>query len=951
MSPQHTSTPFGQWLKRRRRQLRLTQDALAARIGYTSATLQKLEQGVRMPSHTLAVLLADALELHDAERVDFFQLVSEPPAARGAGGRPSPDDNTAAEWHRPLPPAPPTALIGRESERAALAALLSGGRHRLLTLVGPGGAGKTSLALQVAADLATDPAFPDGVAVVLLAGAASAAQACQLIAEALRVPLPEGRPAADQLLDALRDRALLLALDNCEQLLGGGDDTLPALLARLLAGAPRLAVLATSRERLHLRDEHVVALGGLGLPAADSGPRVERAASVQLFLERARRVNPGFAPRASDWAAIAQLCRRLDGMPLAIELAAGWTRALTPGELAAEIDRSLDLLTSDLSDAPARHRSMRATLDHSWRLLDETERRVLARLSVVRGSCDREAAQAVAGATLPILSALIDKSLVRAGAADAVSRYSLHELVRQYAAEQLAADPALRQEAEARHAAYYAGLLQRLVTQQTGGSEPGAWLRLGRDLDNIRAAWTWAAAAGDMAIVRGMARGLMLLYDLYGWRHDAVELFGQAAGALRAFGAVADAARGLATGLQGYFLLLTRPAAAPPLLREGIALLEAAGDDDGRAEMLLHLGTAEVAAADFAAARARYQQAAALAERTGNHFVRLWATFLRGNIEMYTGHLAAAQQCFHSCLAQWRSQGFERGVTTALSGLSMAALRDGRLGDAEAYAQESLRISSTLRDMPGVGRILHDLGALALARGDLNEAYYLLAESCATLQTLGDTWSYGMSRAVLVEVEARRGQIADARKGCAALLLLVRDGLRLFLPDAAYSLALVLIAEGREREAGSVLAASVSAPGRHDVLARIAALRDTLPAQGGPAAHNGAPDADGGEGLLRMLEELCAQPAAGERRPPVVPDGALYIEATGETLSPREVEVLGLLTGGMSNQRIADTLVISLHTAKHHVASVLRKLGVTSRASAAERGRALGLAPRISRLP
>jgi predicted ATPase/DNA-binding CsgD family transcriptional regulator/transcriptional regulator with XRE-family HTH domain len=950
-SPDSHST-FGQWLKRRRRALQLTQDELAARVGYTGASLQKLEQELRRPSQTLATLLANALELADEERAHFFQLASAAPASPAASHL-APSDEAAGPLpaSRPQPPSPSIALIGRAAEHTALSAQLRDGRTRLVTLVGPGGIGKTSLALQVAADLAAAQPFPDGVVLVTLAALADAGQVPQPIAETLGVPLVAGRPAAAQLLDALRDRTLLLVLDNCEQLLNAGDG-FAELLALLLAGAPGLTVLATSRERLRMRDEQVFALGGLDLPTSDSGPHVARAPAVQLFIERARRVNPGFTPGEDERADVARLCRRLDGLPLAIELAAAWARMLTPREIADEIDCSLDLLTSTARDVVARHRSVRAVLDHSWHLLGDDERRALARLSVVRGSCTREAAEATAGATLPLLSGLVDKSLVRPGTVHGATRYSLHELVRQYAAEQLAADPAGLRDAQSRHAGYYAALLQRTVSQQTGGSSLKAWASLGRELDNVRAAWTWAAAAGDTATVRGMARGLMLLSDQYGWRLDTAELFAQAAESLRPFGPAANAARGLALGLQGYFLLLVRPAAAPPLLREGAALLEAAGDDEGRAELLLHLGTLEIAAANFAAAREHYCLAGQLVEGRTNHFVRLWAVQLRGSVELYTGALAAAEQCFTACLTDWRGQGFVRGVTTALSGLSEAALTAGRLAEAEAHAQEGLRLSSTLRDTPGVGRALHDLGALAVARGDLDEAYYLCVESCTTLHALGDMWPYGLSRAQLVEVEARRGKLADARHGCAELLRLVRDGVAILLPEAAYGLALTLVAEGRVRDALAVLTAAAWAPGKHRTLARIADLHAELARRLGlenrPDAAGPPPD----RGALAIVEELCAlQPGPAPQaasRPdepgaPVVPYGALYIAETGETLSVREVEVLGLLAVGKGNQAIAETLTISLHTAKHHVASILQKLGVASRTEAALRGRALGL--------
>ncbi len=305
-----------------------------------------------------------------------------------------PSDRQRANLPRPLPT--PLDLVGRMAERALLTEHLRAGGRRLVTLLGPGGIGKTSLALRVAADLAASPAFADGVAVALLAPVATADDVPIAIAASLGVPLQGARPALEQLVDALRDQELLLVLDNLEHLLRPGDgEALTALIARLLAEVPGLRVLATSRERLRLRDEQVLDLGGLALPASDSGPRVERSEAVRLFVERAQRVSPAFALSAESRTVVAQICRRLEGMPLAIELAASWTRALAPHEIAEEIERSLDFLSGADRDTPARHRSMRAALDHSWQLLDNNERRALAQLSVFRGGWDRDAAVAV----------------------------------------------------------------------------------------------------------------------------------------------------------------------------------------------------------------------------------------------------------------------------------------------------------------------------------------------------------------------------------------------------------------------------------------------------------------------------------------------------------------------------------------------------------------------------
>ncbi len=870
------------------------------------------------------------------ERTLMQQLLAEPD---GGDESPAGLSAPAGPARTSRLPVPVTPLVGRAADVADICRRLLDPACRLLTLVGPGGSGKTRLAIEVAAQLRGR--FADGAGFAALAPIMAPEHVAAAIADALDWPLPAGLAPETALLAWLRERELLLVVDNLEHLL----DTTP-LLGAIIREAPGVRLLATSRERLRVGGEWVVEVSGLAIPADETLPTVARYDAVQLFVDRARQIAGDFALTPTNRAAIARICRLLDGMPLGIELAATWVRALTPEEIAAELGRGLDFLSLSQRDAEPRHRSMRAAIDGSWSLLTAAEQQVMARLSVFRGPCDREAAAQVAGG-LPALTALIDKSLVRREAADGATRYVLHELVRQYAAERLAADPAEQQGAEARHAAYYAGLLQRSIATGTGGSSPAAWANLFGNIDNLRAAWTRAAAAGDTATVMGMARGLMLLYDLRGWRLDGAALFGGAAEALRGAGPRADGARGAVLGLQGYFMILQQPAAAALLLEEGVALLEAAGETAERAHLLLHLGTVELSAARFAAARERYSMATELAGRD-DYFTRLWATYLQGAAEVFTGDLRAAERDMSACLEPWRSQGFGRGVASALDGLAEIARFDGRMAAAEALIQESMRLSSADHDTAGIARWLRQVGALAIERGALDEARYLLQESCASLQAMGEMWPYGRSRSLLLRIEAQRGDHAAARQGCAELLRLVRNGLAILLAEAAFGLAVVLAAEGSDAEALAVLAALDGTPGEYDTLRRAAEMRAELERRLGPAGRRQvAPDE-----LLPWLEELIRPPASSPQadaprateREPIVAAGGLFVAPTGEILSPREVEVLRLIAAGASNAAIAAQLVLSIHTVKTHVARILAKLDVASRTEAASRARELGLA-------
>jgi DNA-binding NarL/FixJ family response regulator len=679
--------------------------------------------------------------------------------------------------------------------------------------------------------------------------------------------------------------------------------------------------------------------------------RVEQADAVRLFLERARHVMPGFALQAKHAAVVAQICRQLEGIPLAIELAASWIRALSLAEIAAELEHALTFLTRGERDSPARHRSMRAVLDHSWHLLDRPEQRALARLSVFRGSCDREAASNITGATLLTIAGLIDKSLVRREEVGDSTRYSLHELVRHYAAEQLAADPDDCAETNARHSAYYAALLQNSISKHTGGSSHAAWANLAGDIENGRAAWMYAVTTGDTARILGMARGLMIFYDVQGWVLDGVALFEQAASALRSLGEQAGAALGVMLGYQGYFVIRAGlPLAAAPLLEEAALLLDAAGEHAEYAHVLLHLGTVEYYGARFAPAQARYDQAAQLTMRSGDDFTRLWATYFQGTIALALGAFPTAERHFGTCVDTWRGQGYGRGVASALNMLAETARLAGEPAAAERYLQESLQVASAIRDQLAMAMCLRELGALALVHGDLEAAQYLLGESCTIVRERDSPRFYGRSRALLVQLEVQRGDYAAAWQGCVELLRAVGNGVAVLLPEAAYGLALLLAAVGSDQEALSILMALGDTPGEFATLQLGARLRAAIEPKLDPAQRAIAATMAWQRPLPLWLAEIAARPvvrqsAAPRHAQPIVPSGGLLVPDTGEILSPREVDVLRLLIAGATNPAIAETLIISRFTVKNHVARILAKLGVTTRMAAALRGRELGLVP------
>jgi DNA-binding SARP family transcriptional activator/predicted ATPase len=388
---------------------------------------------------------------------------------------PEPRDKTA----RVHLPSHSTPFIGREDDLAALGQLLEQPGSRLLTILGPGGIGKTRLSVEAARSAVR--AFQDGVYFIPLAPLHSAADIPFTIAESLGYHFFESGDPKQQLLDYLRSQDLLLVLDNFEHLLDGA-----GLLVDILQAAPGVNLLVSSREKLNLSAEQVYSLGSLAYP--DEGASVDPFAydAVQLLLQSARLVRPAFEPQAVDLEAMLRICQLVQGMPLALVLAAGWLEALSLEEIAGEIAQSLDILETELQDLPERQRSVRAVFDYSWSRLSPEQQQAYVILSVFRGGFERQAAQAVAGADLKTIRVLLNKSWLHR---DASGRYQVHELLRQFAQEKLAADRSLWEQARSQHSNYYAGILESVDQAMRGPGQKEAFQTVAIEFENIRNAW------------------------------------------------------------------------------------------------------------------------------------------------------------------------------------------------------------------------------------------------------------------------------------------------------------------------------------------------------------------------------------------------------------------------------------------------------------------------------
>lgn len=778
--PMANQMDFGSWLRQARTARDLTQEALAEAVGCATQTLRSLEIGRRRPSREMAGRIVAVLGVPPDERELALALARAPLAA------PQPRPELAAA-PAPLHPPTPVTLIGRQQELAQLRRHLLDEGRRLVTLLGPGGIGKTSLALQAAAELAEQ--FADGAAFAPLAPVADAANLATAIAGAIGCSLAGSRPPDVILREFLRDRELLLILDNLEQLLAPGGPVL-TLVADLIAAAPGVRLLVTSRERLHLRDERVIVVDGLPTPDDRAGAAVERAPATLLFLERAQQADPEFALTRQNQGDVARICRLLGGVPLALELAASWVRVLSPAEIAQQVARDAGALSAPGHDQPERHRSLRAVLDHSWQLLapagpqDEAKslRRLLAHLAAFRGGCRREAIAAVLSESdtadlLTRLAALVDRSLVRRSVdADGATRYDLHEFVRQYAATRLAEQPAAAEEAAARHAAHYAAWAAAQEALLKSERQRQTIEAIGAEIANLRAAWDWACEARDASLLRQMLPTLDWFYELRGWYDEARASFAKATEALRAPAARPDATEltqacyWLVYGRVGFHTLRRDPPFAVRRLAESVAALRQVSRSGEQIHCLKGLAYVRMFGGDYATAEALLDEGRAIAEASDDQWNLAMTLVIRGVMEALRSEPAVARGHLAAALAVARRVGDPRPIAQALTYLAQVALALGAPQEAAPFAREAYLLAAAHQDRFQASLALQALGRVALARGEHDECRWLLEEALASAREIGDRWLEAQTIGCLAALDAERGNLESARAGRRAAL-------------------------------------------------------------------------------------------------------------------------------------------------------------------------------------
>ena len=655
-------------------------------------------------------------------------------------------------------PHEPTPLLGRDDELQHLDELLQDPTCRLVSLVGPGGIGKTKLGIEAARGQLDR--FPDGVFVVTLASLANPGDLVYACADAIGAELHGPKSPEDQLIHVLKDKTSLLVLDNFEHLL----DAAP-FVARLLRETPSVKVLVTSRQRLHLQAEWHVPVAGL--PVVKTDDRAPQESALVLFEQAAQQAHSSFEMRNGNVEAVARICERVEGMPLAIELAAVWTQLLPVEEIAHRIDQSLDLLQTVTRDVPDRHRSMRAVFEHSWSLLSEDERATFKRLSVFQGSFNTDAAEAIAGATLPLLAALMDKSLIRR---HAEGRYDLHELMRQYGAEKLEATPEIAQQTRQAHAVCYLQWLAEIRPALMGSGQMDALARVRDEIDNVRTAWDWAARHRRAKLLRDANLALAFVYELRSWFREGANVFAHTVEQLDQVIINGDddqddvtAALGGALTYEGWFRFsLGEPQRAQEVLERGLHLLQRVDAPVDEALARAWLGSVAYVRGDYDRARTRYEESIPMFREHDEAFLLANALNWLGEIVLAQGEHDRSRELHNEAMAIYEEIENQWGICRSFINLSEVDYRDGDDDQAQALAEQGLEWAEQI-DVPfWIIWASKNLGKAFHQQGDAERAEQLLTYALELAQEIGEQRFVAIVRAHLGEVATARGDLNAA---------------------------------------------------------------------------------------------------------------------------------------------------------------------------------------------
>lgn len=808
MGEQESPIVFGEWLKLRRKALDLTQVELSKRVGCSLGAIRKIESGERRPSKQLAGLLAKALEIPSGDQQTFIRV------ARGELnlerlGQSSlesqarlPDvqsligtQREASFKSRPKPPLPTThiplqttPLIGRDPELDAMERIFNNPQCRLLTLTGVGGIGKTRLAIEFA--MRKQSEFPGGVFYIPLTSVNSSEKIVPAIADELDFRFSGSTDPKEQLLTYLSTHIIqeaLLVLDNLEHLLAQistSDDKsgVVELTSEILQRLPNVKILGTSRERMNLHGEWVYELHGLSVPPTNFVGRLEDYDSVALFMKSAQRIRPDFQLTNDEQSSLIKITQLVEGVPLAIELAAAWVGLLSCQEIAQEINSNMDFLTTSMRDIPERHRSIRATFDHSWKLLSDEERRVLYQLSVFQGGFDRLAADQIAGASLHLLASLNAKSLVRR---DESARYDLHEVIRQYAASHIDDYPRdLR--TNDRHCEYYLNFVRDREKPLKSASQQETMRQLIDEIDNIRTAWAWAIQHKKYAKLGQAGRGFGWYYEIAGLYLEGIDQLEMLVQALKAGPQDNQWDRVLGLALLHQALLFFRKGEfkhAQELYEESIVVLRPTGDQTLLMDALIFLGIILHLTGDYKRAKLSVEEGLIYARSNNDRWFEAYAILNLGYIASLMGNYEEGYDQMMVALDIWRKVGDPHYIALGMNFMVPTLNQLGRFEEAKSFMQESITLSEQSKNRWGLGTAYRYLGLACIGTGEFEEARAHLLKSLEIFRGFTEGWDIAKSLIYLGDATLFAGNNPEAG-------MIYREALQESIDSEAIPLAL-----------------------------------------------------------------------------------------------------------------------------------------------------------------
>jgi predicted ATPase/DNA-binding CsgD family transcriptional regulator/transcriptional regulator with XRE-family HTH domain len=938
-------TLFSIWLQGQREKLGLSLDSLCERMGCTIEELRTIEAGRAMPGKEMAGRLADIFDVPEDERPAFILFASSDLDAE-TDFEASDLAGDETPWrHRETPPnnlpAQLTSFIGREGEVEKVAGLLRRPQTRLLTMTGPPGIGKTRLSQEVGARFLEDSLFEDGVFFVPLAPITETELVAGAMAQTLNVKETSGQSTLESLKEFMRERRMLLVMDNFEQIVPAG-----AVLADLLGACEGLKALVTSREALHIYGEQVFFVPPMELPRKDNMPTaetLEQCEATDLFMQRARAARPDFAVDDEGARTIGEICRRLDGLPLAIELAAARASILSPLGILSRLDNRLKLLTGGSRNLPPRQQTLRSAIDWSYDLLDEDEGRLFRHLSVFVGGCTLEAAEAVAtyppGAARPamdLVSSLLDKSLLKQEeGAEGEPRFMMLETIREYGLERLAESG---EEAAVRraHALYMVQLAEDAEPHLTSAARAPWLARLDAELDNIRAALAWSQMEGGDAELGLRLAGALHWY----WYFRSYITEGRRwLDTVLAKGDRTQPTVSLAKALLGAGRLAEHyldDSAAIPLLEESIPIWTMEGDKKSLAYTLMWL-VQSVGKQREGRKLHLVDEAIALFRQVDDKWGLASALDKSAVAAFVTQDYDRAMVLTEESLNLYRELNDKWYIAYELGQAGQVALYLRRYPEARAYLKDALAIDVEVGDKWNMAWLMRGLGNVAHLEGGLNEAVNYYEESrilyrqvldkarmAAVTRSLGHVYqlqqSYSLALSAHREAIAIYREIGDAwgvRRGIASIA----------------SLAVVL----HQYELSAILFAAAARPGEINlVTTSIVDYDHYLRHLEQTRAHL---NHDRFETLLVKGSAMSLEEALGASHELKLPAPQAQIPTKTTQypagLSKREVELLRLAAVGLTNAQIAERLFLSIHTVRAHLYTIFSKIGVRTRAAAA----------------